>query len=53
MAKPHTEQPAEELVPVKIKTENHTHAGQLVEKGATIHVPADTAAWLRDNNIGE
>lgn len=53
MAKPQTEQPADALVPVKIKTENHVHAGQLVEKGATINVPPETAAWLRDNNIGE
>lgn len=45
---------AEEILePVVIKTENHVHKGALVQKGATIHVPAETAAWLRDNNIAE
>lgn len=43
----------ETLEAVVIKTENHVHKGALVEKRATIYVPPEIAAWLRDNNIAE
>lgn len=53
MAKNTIDQPEAALVSVVIVVDNHTHAGRPVEKGATIQVPAETAAWLRENNIAE
>ena len=40
-------------IKVKVKVENHTHAGEKCEPGDVIEVWPDTAEWLEEKGVIE